>query len=84
MGKSSIDSKLCIRLKQTRMKRGYRSGRAFALSHHIAVNTYLNHENGKRALSLAVVKHYAQLLEVSYIWLLTGEELVDVVKEAAI
>ena len=73
MGKSNIDEDLCARLKQTRIKQGYRSGRAFAMVHDIAVNTYLNHENGKRTLSLDVVKRYATLLNVSYIWLLTGE-----------
>ena len=72
MAKSNIDSLLCARLKQARISKDYRSGRAFALTHKIAVNTYLNHENGKRALSLEVVKRYAKLLKISYIWLLTG------------
>ena len=79
MGKSNIDRKLCLRLKQTRITQGYRSGRAFALTHNIAVNTYLNHENGKRTLSLGVVKRYAKLLNVSYIWLLTGEGVEELI-----
>ena len=75
MGKVNLD--ICARLKQSRLQRGYRSARQFALAHNMAVNSYLNHENAKRALSLEVVKRYAEWLDIPYIWLLTGENTME-------
>jgi len=71
--RQTIDKQLCLRLKQARKKRRYRSARAFALKHHMAVNTYLNHESGKRAISIDKLQFYADALQVPLAWLAFGE-----------
>lgn len=71
--RQTIDEKTCLRLKQARKKRGYRSGRAFALQQRMPVNTYLNHENGKRAISIERLRCYAAAFNVPLTWLISGE-----------
>jgi len=73
MKSQMIDNQLSARLKKVRKLAGYRSGRAFALANDIAVTTYLNHESGKRGMSIAVALRYCQLLRASFSWLVTGE-----------
>lgn len=63
---------IAARLKQARIKAGYRTAREFCDKNDIKQPTYSNHENGKRGLKRPVAKHYAALLGVSDQWLLDG------------
>ena len=68
-----IDITICQRLKLARKHRGFRSARAFALKQRIPVNTYLNHEGGKRRVNITILKDYAKILDIHFTWLATGE-----------
>lgn len=68
-----VNMLLAQRLKLARKGLGYRSARAFALQHGIPIQTYLNHESGKRGLSIPVALHYCSLMNLSFNWLITGE-----------
>ncbi len=68
-----LNALLAQRLKLARRSLGYRSARAFALAHDIPIQTYLNHESGKRGLSIPVALHYCALMHISFNWLVTGE-----------
>lgn len=66
------------RLRQARKQAGYRSARAFALAHGLAETTYNTHETGKdathgRGIPIDVLRKYAELLKVDFLWLLEGE-----------
>lgn len=60
------------RLRHARRRAGYRSARAFAQTHGLAVTSYSNHESCKRGLTIPVALHYSRLLNISVCWLITG------------
>ena len=61
------------RLKQARLAAGFKTAKEFSDTHYIAQATYSTHESGKRGLKLQTAQHYAELLNVSTAWILTGE-----------
>jgi len=60
------------RLRIARGLAGFRSAREFTLKHSIPASTYSQHETGKRALSIELLLYYCELLNVSPLWLMTG------------
>jgi DNA-binding XRE family transcriptional regulator len=65
-----VNKAVAANLKQLRKAAGYRSASAFARTHNIPQQSYLNHESGKRGLDLATLLYYAELLNVSHIEIL--------------
>lgn len=63
------------RLKIARTSAGYKTAKSFYETHGIPKNTYIPHENGRAGLTVKAAKKYADLLNVSPGWLLTGESL---------
>lgn len=57
------------RLRAAREARGFRSAAAFARANGLRLPGYSHHENGTRGMSLQVVQHYADLLDVDAAWL---------------
>jgi len=66
------NSSIGARLRIARGSAGFRSAREFTLKHNIPASTYSQHETGKRALSIELLLHYCELLNVSPLWLMTG------------
>jgi DNA-binding XRE family transcriptional regulator len=66
---------IAARLREARIKAGYRSARAFAQRNAISVTTYQHHENGRRALNLENAARYAAYFRTSMNYLLTGMKL---------
>jgi repressor LexA len=60
------------RLKQARIARKFRTAKQFSDTHGIPQATYSTHESGKRGLSREAALRYAELLDISIDWLLTG------------
>lgn len=67
------------RLRDARIKAGFRSARAAALELEIPVSTYNSHERagepGARHFSVDEAKTYARRFGTDYIWLLTGDRV---------
>jgi len=63
------------RLRVARGLAGFRSAREFTLKYGIPASTYSQHETGKRALSIELLLHYCTLLNISPLWLMTGNGL---------
>lgn len=61
-------------LKRLRKAAGYRSGKQFAEANDIAVQTYLNHESGKRGISLSSLFSYTSLLNCSVDKIISGND----------
>jgi hypothetical protein len=61
-------------LKKLRRLAGYRSASEFARTHKIPVQTYINHESGKRGIDVARGIIYTRFLKVDFSELLIGVE----------
>jgi transcriptional regulator with XRE-family HTH domain len=65
---------VATRLKWARRAAGYATAREFAQAHGITKGTYDGHEAGSRGLMFkGTAERYADLLDVSLDWLLTGK-----------
>lgn len=62
------------RLKAARKAAGFKSAKQFAVSQHIPVSTYFQHESGRRNIHADLLVVYSSKLQISLHWLLTGEE----------
>lgn len=69
---NELAKNVSIRLKIARVASGFHSAKEFIEKHSIPASTYSQHENGKRALSLENITHYADLTNVDAAWLVTG------------
>jgi DNA-binding XRE family transcriptional regulator len=72
INKNKINKELAMRLKTARKILGYRSASAFAIANDIPVQTYLNHESGKRGISIPIALEYCTVLGIAFNWLVTG------------
>lgn len=63
------------RLRTARKAAGYTSAAAFAHANDIKGSTYGSHENGTRNLSIEAAKEYAGPLDVTWQWLMFGDEV---------
>jgi hypothetical protein len=63
---------ICERLKKAREEAGYKSARAFALTHNIFPRIYQRHEAAQIDFRLSSLINYCQLLNISYLWLICG------------
>lgn len=61
------------RLRQARVKAGFRSARSAALRFDWGPSTYAAHENGQNKFDDDLARRYARAFKVSAAWLLTGE-----------
>jgi phage repressor protein C with HTH and peptisase S24 domain len=61
------------RLKQARIRAGFKSAAAAARRYSWNKNTYTSNENGNRKLSREAAEEYAQKFRVTLDWLLTGK-----------
>lgn len=61
------------RLRFAREKAGFDKAADFARAHGFTESSYRGHENGSRGLKPPVAKIYANLLNVDFAWLMTGE-----------
>jgi len=73
INKNKINKELALRLKTARKILGFRSASAFAMANKIPVQTYLNHESGKRGISIPIALEYCAFLGISFHWLVTGQ-----------
>ena len=66
-------------LKKARKEAGYKSASEFAKQKGLSLSTYRHHENGTRGMSIELIKHYAELLNISVASLVTlkNEELMN-------
>ena len=64
---------ICKRLKESRIKQGFFSARAFASHNSIPDSTYTQHESGKRKMSIETLIKYCKLLNIEPLWLITGK-----------
>lgn len=69
-----VIARVAANLKRLRKAAGYKSASQFAKVHGLKVQTYLNHESGKRGLTTANLFEHALLLRVHYAHLLHGVE----------
>ena len=69
---NELSKNVSIRLKMARIASGFHSAKEFTEKYSIPASTYSQHENGKRALSLENITHYADLTNVDAAWLITG------------
>lgn len=65
------------RLRQARIKAGFRSARAAALRHNWVVSTYASHENGQTPVPKETADQYAKAFKVSRAWLLAVDGSVN-------
>jgi len=63
------------RLKKARIIKGYRSCRDFALKFDFCERTYQRHENAKNNMDCSIMMRYCQALNISILWLQTGNEI---------
>lgn len=63
------------RLRQARLKAGFKSARSAAIAGGWTVSTYAAHENGQNKYSADEAIQYAKKYKTSASWLLTGEEI---------
>lgn len=61
-----------LRLKIARIFASYKSATVFAIKNGFKVTTYQRHESGKKEASLFTLMSYCKILNISFIWLLTG------------
>ena len=69
-----ITNDVHIRLKKARQNKGFASARSFAKNFNVPESTYTQHESGKRQFSVATLFEYSKFLDISPMWLLTGEK----------
>jgi hypothetical protein len=62
------------RLKMARHNRGYASCRDFALKNGFCPRTYQRHEGGKNKIDFHTMTKYCEALQISIIWLQTGDK----------
>lgn len=61
------------RLREARIKAGFKSARSAAIRFGWTPSTYSSHENAQTPLPVEAAKRYAKAFKVSQAWLLTGE-----------
>jgi hypothetical protein len=69
----NMDETPADRLKTARIARGFRTARQFSDTYGIPQPSFSMHESGKRGLTSKAARQYADLLDVSIDWLLTGK-----------
>ncbi|WP_455184296.1 helix-turn-helix domain-containing protein [Azospirillum palustre] len=62
-----------MRLTAARKAAGYRTARQFSDTHGFSQSTYWSHENGTRKFDVDTAFIYADKLNISTAWLITGE-----------
>jgi len=67
-----FDKKIAERLRSARIKSGYPSAKLFAKANNLPYVTYSQYETGKRRISSESILRFANLLNISPSWLLTG------------
>jgi transcriptional regulator with XRE-family HTH domain len=70
---SELYIQIGARLREARIRAGYTTSADFANKMQINKPTYSNHENGNKAISIETIVEYAQHLNVSWQYLVTGE-----------
>jgi len=63
-----------LRLKQSRIKAGFKTAASAAIYLGIPYGTYSGHENGSRGIRDDELKHYAKTFKVPLYWLAFGEQ----------
>jgi len=63
---------IAARLRTARKMAGYKTLKQFCEKHNIPTSTYSQHETGTRKAKEKILRHYTDLLEVSYDWVLYG------------
>ncbi len=69
---SDLIKNLPSRLRIARLARGYSNQFTFTQTHHLPTTTYKSHETGKTDLKVGDLAKYADILNISIGWLLTG------------
>ena len=68
-----VDKARAARLRQARTDAGFPSARATAEHFGWPYATYATHENGTRNIGIEALERYALALQVSMIWLISGQ-----------
>lgn len=66
-------SDIHTRLRDARIRAGFRSARAAAIRYNWPKSTYSQHERGARKISAEIAEEYARKLGVSLDWLMKGQ-----------
>jgi hypothetical protein len=72
INKSQLISEIAKRLEMVRKKCGYKSRRAFAITHGLKLATYRGHELGENEVSVSEIIIYAEKMKISTTWILLG------------
>lgn len=70
--KITITKQIAKRLREARLKAGFKSLKDFTVLNSIPLSTYSQHETGKRAINAELILIYSELLDINPDWLLTG------------
>lgn len=62
------------RLKLARIRNDFHSCRAFAIAKGFCPRTYQRHESGDRKINIPTLSKYCQALNISIMWIYTGDE----------
>lgn len=65
-------NEVCRRLKIARERSGFKSAREAAAALGVSLPTYIQHENGRRGVTVSKAALYAKKFKVSEEWLLLG------------
>lgn len=63
---------IATRLKQARIKAGYRTKHAFASANNVDSKTYYRQEMGITETTISCLIKYSKLLNTSFLWLVHG------------
>lgn len=63
---SEIYMELKNKLREERVKAGYKTAKEFCIKHEIPYTTYIQHENGSRQMTIELLDKYANLLQKHY------------------
>lgn len=74
---TELDILIGRRLQIARKALGFKSARSFARHHHIPESTYSQHETGKRSLNPSILLTYANHLNITPGWIISGEKKIS-------
>lgn len=72
-----VRKEIADRLKQARIKAGYKTAKEFVEQHQLSASAYGHHENGTRGIRPDVVNKYSALLNINPGWLFSGQSFRD-------
>ncbi len=70
---TALQQQIAARLKQARLRAGFRTASDFIRHFGLKESVYNSHESGRRGIPLDTLRRYAGVLKTPYSWLILGE-----------